>query len=176
MKVFNRLMLGAVVSFSLCITPWGVAGQKKAVTPAQTTAAKPAAAPVSPPQAVSPIDLLKSPDQYLNKTVQFTGTFNSFSSLGLDYPKAMRDSKDYVSLMILRPDVSHHQIPLSELKLFYPRKKSESLITLNQGDKIQVRGKVFSKALSDPWVDVEDITVISKVKKSDDKAAELPSP
>lgn len=116
-------------------------------------------------QDTTVIDLVKTPDQFLEKGVRFTATFNSFSNLGLDYNKAMRESKDYISMLVLRPDVSHHKIPLAELKLIYPRKQSEAILNLESGDEIRVNGSVFSTALGDPWVDVEQVEVIKKAAK-----------
>jgi hypothetical protein len=117
-----------------------------------------------PAVKVAPNDLLKAPDQFLNKNVTFEGTFNSFSSIGLDYKKAMRSSKDYVSILIRRPDVMDHTIPLSELKMFFPRKKSESVMTLESGDIIKITGQVFSTALSEPWLEVSEVKVLQKIK------------
>ncbi len=121
---------------------------------------------------VTPIDLLKAPDNYLDKDIQLEGTFSSFSSLGLDYKKAFRDSKEHVSLLLLRPDVTHHKIPLAELKLIYPRKKSDDVLELESGDIVSIKGHVFSTALNDPWVDVEVIDVIKKATpKPEEKSA-----
>lgn len=120
-------------------------------------------------QTVQPIDLLKDPQLYLNKKVAFEGTFNSFSSVGLDYKKAMRSSKDFVSIIIRRPDVTDHTIPLAELKLIFPRKKSEDVMHLESGDKIKITGNVFSTALNEPWLDVSDIKVLHKVKTTKPK-------
>lgn len=117
--------------------------------------------------SVAALDLVHDPDRYLNKRVAFEGTFNSFSSLGLDYKKALRDAKQYVSLLILRPDVSHHNIPLAELKMFYPRQKSESLMTLDQGDRVAIEGTVFSTALGEPWLDIQQVKILQKSKKAD---------
>lgn len=120
----------------------------------------------APVQTVSPLQLVKTPDQFLNKQVTFDGEFSGFTGLGLDYSKAMRSSKDYVGVLVRRPDVRHHHIPLAELKLFYPRTKSESLTTLEPGDMIRVRGKVFSTALQEPWLDIDQLTVVKKKPKA----------
>jgi hypothetical protein len=114
------------------------------------------------PQTVSPLDLVKTPEVYLNKAVVMDGTFNSFGTLGLDYKKALRDGNKYLSVIIIRPDVAHHTIPLSELKLFVARKNSEPLMDLETGDDVRIKGTVFSAALGDPWVDVDTITVLHK--------------
>ena len=115
---------------------------------------------------VEAVELIKTPERYLDKPVRFSGVFNSFSALGLDYPKAERKSKEYISVLILRPDVDHHKIPLSELKLFYPRKKTKALLDLESGMKVTVKGTVFSTALGDPWVDINELTFKKKVKKA----------
>ncbi|MBY0449613.1 MAG: hypothetical protein K2X01_03185 [Cyanobacteria bacterium] len=119
--------------------------------------------------ATNSLDLVKSPKDFMSKPVRFEATFNSFSNLGLDYKKALRDSRDYVSFLVDRPDISYHSIPLAELKLIYPRSKSEAVINLEAGDKIQVLGKVFSSALNEPWMDVEEIQIIKKLKPKDAK-------
>lgn len=109
------------------------------------------------------IDLLKNPSHFLNKSVEFEGTFNSFSSLGLNYKKAYKDPKDFISILILRPDVTHHKVPLSELKLMYPRKKSEAILKLESGDIIKIKGKVFSTMLNDPWVEIDAVDILKKM-------------
>jgi hypothetical protein len=118
---------------------------------------------------VEPLDLLKTPDKHLNQKVTFVGIFNRFADTGLDYKKAFRDSRDYVSFFILRPDITQHTIPLSELKLFFPRKKSSEVIDLETGDQIQMVGTQFSAALNEPWVDVEHIKILQKTDKHERK-------
>jgi hypothetical protein len=113
---------------------------------------------------LEPLALLKEPKTYMNKKVAFTGVFNGFSGLGLDYKKAFRDSRDYVAFSILRPDVTANTIPLSELKLFFPRKKSAEVTDLESGDTVQVIGTVFSAALEEPWITVDYIKVLQKNK------------
>ena len=39
---------------------------------------------------------------------------------------------------------------------------SEKYIDLDTGDKIQITAILFSTALNDPWLDVQNITVIKK--------------
>lgn len=124
-------------------------------------------------KTVTPLELVQSAEKYVSKRVTFEGTFSSFSSLGLDYKPAMRASKEFVSLLILRPDVSHHKIPLSELKVFYPREKSETVMNLEAGDVIAIQGTVFSAALRDPWVDAQTITVVRKAKPDAEKSCTL---
>lgn len=118
-------------------------------------------------QVLSPLDLVKAPNGFLTQGVEFEGTFHSFATLGLDYKPAFRKSTQYISILMLRPDVAHHAIPLSELKLFYPRKNSEAILALESGDEIRVQGQVFSDALGDPWIDALSIDVIKKADKPD---------
>lgn len=118
---------------------------------------------------IDSLDLLKQPAKYMNKKVTFTGTFNRFADTALDYKKAFRDSREYVSFFILRPDVTAHTIPMAELKLFFPRKKSTEVMDLETGDKIQIVGTQFSTALDEPWVDVEHIKILQKTDKHERK-------
>jgi hypothetical protein len=118
---------------------------------------------------VDSLELLQKPTQYLKQKVTFTGTFNRFADTGLDYKKAFRDSRDYVTFFILRPDVGEKTIPMSEMKLFFPRKKSDEVMDLEPGDKIQLVGTEFSTALEEPWIDVEHIKVLQKTAKSERK-------
>ena len=96
-------------------------------------------------------------------------TFDKFSTLGLDYKKALRPSDKYIGILIQRDDVMDHDIPLSEMKIFLKKEMAEKHIDLDCGDKIEITGKVFSTALNDPWLDVESLTVIKKVKKEENK-------
>lgn len=117
-------------------------------------------------QDVDPLNLVKNPKDYLNKKVSFTGTFNSFDGYALNYDKALRSDKDYVNVVIRRPDATHHPIPLSELKLFLSREKSKQALDLEAGDKVVVHAKEFSTALNDPWLDVDEVTIIEKNPKA----------
>lgn len=118
---------------------------------------------------VSPVDVVNCPSKYLNKTINFEAEFVTFSSLGLDYKPAYRDPQKYIGILIKRPDVSDHTIPLSEMKIFLTREVAEKNIDLEAGDKVKIIGNVFSTALGDPWVDVKTFTVLSQSKKSDKK-------
>lgn len=155
--------------------------------PAVTAPAKPAAPaaeakkPAQEPgiidtsyREVEPLSLLKDVDKWVGEKVSMQATFVAFSPFALDYKGAMRPAKDYISFLIQRPDVTHHVIPLSELKLIYARKKADKVIDLESGDKVLVKGKVFSAALGDPWVDVDEVVLLKKspenVAKSKKKA------
>lgn len=115
------------------------------------------------------LDIVANPNKYLNKTVKMQATFDKFSTLGLDYSKALRPSDKYIGILIQRDDVLDHDVPLSEMKLFLTKELAEKNINLDTGDKIELVAKVFSNALNDPWLDVETLTVIKKVKKEENK-------
>lgn len=115
------------------------------------------------------LNIVNDPNKFLNKTVKMQATFDKFSTLGLDYSKALRKSADYIGILIQRDDVLDHNIPLSEMKLFLTKTMAEKHIDLDTGDKIEITAKVFSVALNDPWLDVVDLKVISKAKKDEEK-------
>ena len=119
---------------------------------------------------VNPNELVAKPEKYLNKSIKFKAHFDKFSTLGLDYPPVNRPSKDYISFLIKRDEVKNYNIPLSELKLIVKRTYAEKeLLKLENKDEIEVYGKVFSKALGDPWVDVDKVIILTP-KKSDDNS------
>ena len=115
---------------------------------------------------VNPLNLVARPNFYLNKNVKIKAKFDKFSTLGLDYKPAMRSSGKYISFLIQRPDVTDHNIPLSELKLCLSRTEAEKYIELNSGDIVEFSGKVFSTALGDPWVEVTNFNVICTKPKT----------
>lgn len=115
---------------------------------------------------VSALDVVNSPIKYLRQNIKIRGKFDKYATLGLDYPPAMRSHEKYISFMIQRPDITDHNIPLSELKIFIKKDLAEKNIDLDAGDEIVFTGKVFSTALGDPWMDAESLTVVKKVKKS----------
>jgi len=107
------------------------------------------------------LDIVKNPKAYLNKTVLINAKFDKFSTLGLDYKPAFRSSEKYISFLIKRDDTTYN-IPLSEMKLFVKREVAEKHIDMKTDDEIAITGVVFSDALGDPWIDVQDIKVINK--------------
>ena len=119
---------------------------------------------------VSPISVVNNPVNYLNKNISFDAEFVGFSSLGLDYKPAYREPSKYISILVRRDDVKTHTVPLSEMKIFMPRTLAEKHMDLEQGDKIKISGKVFSTALGDPWVDIDDIKVLTKKENQEQKA------
>lgn len=116
---------------------------------------------------VNPLDVVNRPSFYLNKNIKIKAKFDKFSTLGLDYKPAMRSSEDYISFLIQRPDVTDHNIPLSELKIFLKRDEAEKHIDLDSGDEIEFGGRVFSNALTDAWMDADIFTVLTVKSKTD---------
>ena len=110
---------------------------------------------------VNPLNVVKSPNNYMNKRINVSAKFNKFSTLGLDYKPAMRSSENYISFLIFRPDTDK-KIPLPEMKLFIKRNLAEKYIELKEGDSIQFSGVVFSNALGDVWVDVDKLDKLNK--------------
>ncbi|MCQ2789120.1 MAG: hypothetical protein MJ229_01955 [bacterium] len=119
---------------------------------------------------VNPIEVVNNPKKYLNKKVTITAKFDKFSTLGLDYKPAYRDSEKYITFLIQRSSVNGHVIPLSEMKNFISRKVAEKFIDLKSGDVVEYTGTVFSDALSDTWIDVEKFRVVSSDSVKKDKA------
>ena len=115
--------------------------------------------------SVSPLEVVNTPAKYLNKNITFNADFVAFTSLGLDYKPAFRDGTKYIGVLIKRDDVTHHIIPLSEMKIFLSRDMAEKHVDLEAGDKIKISGTVFSTALGDPWVDIKEFTVLTQKKK-----------
>lgn len=115
---------------------------------------------------VNPLSVVANPHQYLNKYIRIRAKFDKFSTLGLDYSPALRPHEKFISFLIQRPDITNHNIPLSEFKMFLSKELAEKNIDLDAGDEILFSGKVFSTALGDPWMDVTNFQVINKVKKS----------
>ena len=179
MKQFNRtvpmtaalMALSLLLPFSFAVTKTSPVKAKAPVTVSKTVTPSPASEKRDTVldysyQDVDPLNLVKNPKDYLNKKVSFTGTFNSFDGYALNYDKALRSDKDYVNVVIRRPDATHHPIPLSELKLFLAREKSKQALDLEAGDKIVIHAKEFSTALNDPWLDVDEVTIIEKNPKA----------
>jgi hypothetical protein len=116
--------------------------------------------------SISLKELVSEPEKWLNKEICIDGVFSSFSALALDYPPAMRERRKYVSLTLFR---SNTQIPLGELKLAMSldtAQHHEALTKIAENDLVKIKGKVFSVALGEPWMDINQIQI---VKKSDNK-------
>lgn len=111
---------------------------------------------------VNALDVVANPYKYLKRNIRIKAKFDKFSTLGLDYAPAMRSSEKYISFLIQRPDITNHNIPLSELKIFLNKDIAEKNIDLDAGDEVEFTGRVFSTALGDPWMDVDDFKVLTK--------------
>lgn len=111
---------------------------------------------------VDPVAMVDCPEKYMNKYVKFRAKFDKFATLGLDYKPAFRSSEKYITFLIQRSNVTTHNVPLSELKIFLDRKEAEKHIDLDSGDEIEVSGHVFSNALGDVWMDAEQFVVLTK--------------
>lgn len=103
--------------------------------------------------------LVSKPESQKNKTIDIEGQFYSFSTLPLDYPKAFKSSKDYIGIVLSRPDFK--QIPLVELKIAVPIKKfkDKSLSMLEHGDLVHIKAKVYAVALGEPWLEALSMEV-----------------
>lgn len=122
--------------------------------------------------AVTSLEVVNNPAKYMNKNIKFKATFDKFSTLGLDYKPAFKDSEKYISFLIKRDDVTDHTIPLAEMKIFIKRTEAEKFIELDSGDIIEVYGKVFSDALTDTWLEADKIVIIDKKNKDKTKKAD----
>ncbi len=130
---------------------------------AESSAAKPVVQQIQASKClyVKPLTVINSPSTYLNKTILMEAKFDKFSTLGLDYKPAMKSSEDYISFLIKRDDTTFN-IPLSEMKLFLKRSVAEKFIDLKTNDEIEIKGTVFSDALGDAWIDVQELKITKK--------------
>ncbi len=117
---------------------------------------------------VKPLTVVNSPKTYLNKSIIMEAKFDKFSTLGLDYKPAFKSSEQYISFLIKRDDTTFN-IPLSEMKLFIKRDMAEKFIDLKTNDEIQIKGVVFSDALGDTWVDVNELKITKKAPETTKK-------
>lgn len=158
MTYFRYIKSAALVMLSAMIfTTSAVCVEKVSAQPA-------AVAPAAVQQnyiPVKPLSVVNSPKAYLNKSIVMNAKFDKFSTLGLDYKPAFKSSDDYISFLIQREDTAH-DIPLSEMKLFLKRDVAEKFIDLKTNDEVEIKGVVFSDALGDAWVDVNQLTVTKK--------------
>lgn len=167
MKKFS-IILALVISIGIGAT---VYSQTTPSTISKTVAANSAVQYTN----VGALDVVANPFRYLHRNIKIRAKFDKYSTLGLDYPPALRSSEKYISFLIQRPDVTNHNIPLSEMKIFLKKEIAEKHIDLDAGDEIEFNGRVFSTALGDAWMDVDSIKVISKKnppKKDEEKTIE----
>ena len=162
-KIIAAIILGVIIGFSTpgCI----VKAQTATVSTKKHTAVSEIKVDETLYLNANSLDIVNHPNNYLNKKIKMDAVFDKFSTLGLDYKPAFRNSKDYISFLIRRNDVSDHVVPLSEMKLFLKRDLAEKFIDLESGDKVQIYGRVFSTALGDPWIEVEHLKITQKILK-----------
>lgn len=141
------------------------APDKKAVTTNSKNSAQLAKPVTYTYTPVKALNLVQNPSAYLNKRVKITAKFDKFSSLGLDYKPAMRSSEKFITFLIRRDD-AQNDIPLSELKNFMKRETAEKFIDLETDDVVEYSGLVFSNALGDVWLEVENFKIISSKSKT----------
>lgn len=118
--------------------------------------------------------LVADPKGYLGKNIKFTAAFSAFTNLALNYKPAFRSQKENISFLVFRPE---SKIPYSELKLAMPipkekDPKSKMLVSLKEGDTIEVTGHVFSTALDEPWVDVLKLKKLASAKGKEGETEE----
>ncbi len=153
------------------LTTSAICQEKAAAQPAETLTNSAVEQPAQTSVTATPLDIVNSPSKYLDKDVIMKAKFDKFSTLGLDYKPAFKSSDDYISFLVKRDDTMH-DIPLSEMKLFLKRDMAEKFIDLKTNDEIEIKGKVFSDALGDAWVDVSQLTILKKapeVEKNGEK-------
>ncbi len=141
-----------------------IAAKKNLAVEAPVAVQEPSACETVNYIAVKPLDIVAKPTQYLNKNIVMDAVFDKFSTLGLDYKPALRENAKYIGFLIQRDDTTDHDVPLSEMKIFLKREYAEKFVDLETGDKIQIKGRVFSAALGDPWIDADELTVTQKAK------------
>ena len=164
MKKYNIALILVMLMF--CVSGLTSPEIMAATTPVKTT--KPTTQTTTTNYTYTPVkalDLVKNPNNYLNKRVKITAKFDKFSSLGLDYTPALRSSEKYITFLIRRDD-AQNDIPLSELKNFMKREMAEKFIDLETDDVVEYNGLVFSNALGDAWLDVENFKIISSKAKT----------
>jgi hypothetical protein len=170
LKTLTLTLLVLGVSFNAWIPPIAChVVQAAPATKAPISKSKPVAIQAL---EVSTAALVSNPKQYLGKRVTFQATFSGFSGLGLDYAfttkdgkKQKKSSKEYVTLTVLRGDVTHHQIPLSELKIFANRSLSTQIEKVSQGDILRIEGEMLSDTLGDAWLEAKHIKIVKAAPK-----------
>jgi len=159
MKKLHIILLALAIAFSTGLVTEQMNVRAAAVINAPS-------APQAQYISVNPLTVVYNPGRYLHRNIKITGKFDKFSTLGLDYAPAMRSSEKYITFLIQRPDVTNHDIPLSELKIFLKKDVAEKHIDLDAGDMVEFTGKIFSTALGDAWMDVDEFKVLNKVKSA----------
>lgn len=168
MKKLQIITLTVLLSFGFGSAFNNMYSQVQAQAPASVSVPS---APQANYTTVNALEVVSNPYKYVRRNIKIKAKFDKFSTLGLDYNPALRSSDKYISFLIQRPDITNHNIPLSELKIFLKKDVAEKHIDLDAGDEIEFTGRVFSTALGDAWMDVDSFKVLNKVKKDDKKPA-----
>ena len=108
-KYFKSAVLVAICAFALTTSNLYV---EKVIAQPVVAPAKQASTVVEQ-NAEKPLDIVKNPTSYLNKTVRMNATFDKFATLGLDYKSAMRSSEEYISFLISCISLLSLRIPSS---------------------------------------------------------------
>ncbi len=161
MKKLQIITLAVIIS--MCLG----AGVNQVNSQTASTVVNAPSAPQAIYQNVNALSVVSNPGRYLRRNIRIKGKFDKFSTLGLDYAPAMRSSEKYITFLIQRPDITNHNIPLSELKIFLKKDVAEKHIDLDAGDEVEFTGRIFSTALGDAWMDVDDFKVVNKINKKD---------
>lgn len=159
----KTILLTAIITIGLGIGVSAEVKNVKAPVKAPVAVQKPVTkAPDSSYVLTNPLDIVANPTKYLNKRIKIRAKFDKFSSLGLDYKPAYKNSEKYITFLIKRENVANYTVPLSEMKNFLSRDVAEKYIDLKPGDDIEYTGTVFSDALSDAWINVETFKVLNE--------------
>ena len=68
----------------------------------------------------------------------------------------------YLKSFLIKRDDTSFNIPLSEMKLFLKRETAEKFIDLKTNDEVEITGTVFSDALGDTWIEVNELKITKK--------------
>lgn len=164
------MLILAMVSVSFGLGSYAVVNSTPKVpikVPAQAQKTSTTSLNTAPCEPTNSLTIILNPTKYLNKRVKIRAKFDKFSILGLDYKPAFRSSDKYITFLIKRDDVINHTVPLSEMKNFLKKEVAEKYIDLNTGDDIEYCGTVFSDALGDAWIEVDDFKVLSQKSPKD---------
>lgn len=147
-KSFSKIKIIVALSFLILLSITGVEARNKCKL-----------------EPTKLFDLVSKPKDFLNKDLVIEGEFYSFSTIPLDYEKAMRSSKDFIGLILARPDQT--EIPLVELKLSAPLEMfKEKNINIEHGDIVSLEAKVYAVALGEPWLEVTGIEIEERAKEN----------
>ena len=109
MRKLQILTLSIIISTGIGVTTSKVCSQVPSTHIATNVVSTP-----SMPQAqyidVKPLELVANPYKYNKRNIRLRGKFDKFSTLGLDYPSALRKHEDYISFMIQRVFINYNYL------------------------------------------------------------------